>query len=81
LEKLVTKKVVKPVAPKSAREQQEDSYIAYLEGKLGVHKGKGKKVASEEDDGLDGMYVDIIRLIFSLMICRITGRTRGIRCT
>ena len=41
-----------PVA-KSAVEEEEDAYIAYLEGKLGMGKGK-KKAKAFEEDGLDG---------------------------
>ncbi|PPQ83942.1 hypothetical protein CVT26_008765 [Gymnopilus dilepis] len=42
-----------PVA-QSAVEEEEDAYIAYLEGKLGMGKGK-KKAKAFEEDGLDDL--------------------------
>lgn len=38
------------------KEEEEDSYIAYLESKLGYAKGKKKKIV--EDDGLNGKSKD-----------------------
>ncbi|KDR78859.1 hypothetical protein GALMADRAFT_244494 [Galerina marginata CBS 339.88] len=50
-----TEKVVKIAQAKSPVEEKEDAYIAYLEAKLGLGKGKRKSKSMEEEDGLDDL--------------------------
>jgi len=54
LGKLVLRRDMGPLAPssRSQREREDDTYIAYLEGKL-----KKSKKGAEDDDGLDGIAV------------------------
>ena len=46
--------------PRSQIEEEEDSYIAYLEAKLGYSSRGKKERKSEDDDGLSGEYVDTV---------------------
>lgn len=60
LEKHATSKPL--LTPRSQREKEDDAYISYLEGKLGLSgKAKGKKKAIE-NDGLDGTYPHLLSL-------------------
>ena len=43
----------RPTLARTRQEEEEDSYIAYLESRLGYSE-RGKKKKEVEDDGLDG---------------------------
>jgi len=54
LEKLSKKsQLTRPTSTRTRQEEGEDTYIAYLESKLGYSE-KGKKKKEVEADGLDG---------------------------
>ncbi|OCH94379.1 hypothetical protein OBBRIDRAFT_789292 [Obba rivulosa] len=55
---------------RTAQEEEEDAYIAYMEAKLGMGKGgkrKGKP-ADDEDDGLDELLMDIDNIESSIFL-------------
>jgi nucleolar MIF4G domain-containing protein 1 len=57
LEKLSARTSKAPVAPRSERDRQEDTYITFLEKKLGWRKGSEKTKnygTGLDDDGLGG---------------------------
>ena len=54
LDKLSKKsQLTRPTSTRTRQEEDEDSYIAYLESRLGYSE-RGKKKKEVEDDGLDG---------------------------
>jgi nucleolar MIF4G domain-containing protein 1 len=66
------KKCVSVPDARSKLEEEEDSYIAYLESKLGLRKSINTKNKSSDHDGLDGIpffWITSIKMSESFQIC------------